>query len=74
VETLLREGRAEGREQGLREGLLAGIELALELKLGPAGLALMPEIAAIPDTATLNAVRSAIRTAATPDDVRRVYA
>jgi predicted transposase/invertase (TIGR01784 family) len=64
-------GRELGLEQGLRDGLLGGIELALEVKFGADGLALMPEIAAVTDNTTLRAVRDAIRTARTVEDVRR---
>ncbi len=74
MERLMEQGREQGLDQGRREGLLAGIELALEVKFGTAGLALVPEIAAIPDSATLTAVRDAIRTASSPAEVRRVYA
>jgi len=76
VMTAAEELQQEGREEGLlqaRAELMAGIELGLELKLGADGLALMPEVTRIEDLATLHAVREAIRTARTVDDVRRVY-
>lgn len=77
AETWLKEGEQKGRQEGIREGarteLLSGIELALDLKFGGLGLALMPEIAAIGDVDLLRAVRDAIRTAATPDALRRLY-
>ncbi|MCI0458307.1 MAG: hypothetical protein L0Z62_15190 [Gemmataceae bacterium] len=56
------------------EELLAGIELGLELKLGAQGLQLMPEIRQITDIEKLRAIRQAIRTATTPDDLRKVWA
>jgi predicted transposase/invertase (TIGR01784 family) len=67
-------GRQEGRQEGRREGLISGIELALDLKFGALGLALMPEIRAINDATTLQAVHAAIRAAVAPEDVRAVYA
>jgi predicted transposase/invertase (TIGR01784 family) len=58
---------------GRRQGLLNGIQVSLNLKFGAAGLALMPELSAVTDTATLEAVNDAILTARTVDDVRAVY-
>ena len=62
-----------GREEGRTEGLIKGIEVALELKFGEAGLLLMPEIRVIADEAKLEAVLLAIRTAGSPEDLRRVW-
>ena len=56
------------------EELLAGIELGLELKFGADGLQLMPDIKQITDVDLLRAVRDAIKPAANPDEVRRVWA
>jgi hypothetical protein len=74
IERGRQEGIERGRQEGRREGLISGIELALDLKFGAAGLALMPEIRAIDDVATLQAAQNAIRPAATAEDVRAVYA
>lgn len=57
----------------MRQGLLAGIEVSLELKFGEAGLQLLPEIYKVEDVDVLRAVQQAIRSASTPDDVRRIY-
>jgi predicted transposase/invertase (TIGR01784 family) len=76
AEKLRQEGRQQGLEQGLdqaRAEAAEGIRLALDLKFGAEGLALMPEVAAIGDLATLRAVRDAIRPARTVDDIRAVY-
>lgn len=68
-----REGLRQGHVHGLREGLLNGIELALDLRFGAAGLALMPEIAAIEAVATLQTIRDALRTVASPEALRALY-
>lgn len=73
AETLRQEGRREGRREGQRQGLLEAIELGLDLKFGVDGVALMPEIHALPDLATLRAVKGAILPAHTVDDIRAVY-
>lgn len=73
----LDEGRVEGRTEGLQEGqvqgTLTGIEVALDLKFGAAGLALLPEIRTIQDVVLLRSVLSAIRGAASVDELRAVY-
>jgi hypothetical protein len=56
------------------ESLLKGIQVALEIKFGADGLKLMPEITERQDLMLLEAVLEAIRTAANPDEVRRVWA
>jgi hypothetical protein len=66
-------GREEGREEGLTKGRLEGLEVALELKFGEAGLALMPEIRNIADEKKLEAILRAVRSAASPDDLRRMW-
>ena len=67
------EGLAEGLAQGQAKGLIQGIAVALELKFGEIGLRLLPEIQAIADEAKLGAILRAIRTAANPEDLRRVW-
>jgi hypothetical protein len=62
-----------GREEGLTNNLAKGIEVAVELEFGEAGLRLMPEVRAIEDEAKLAAVLRAIRTAAGPEDLQRVW-
>lgn len=59
--------------KGLEEGLLAGIEVSLEVKFGAEGLALLPGIQAIQDHEVLRSVLQAIKTAASPDELRRVW-
>jgi hypothetical protein len=61
-------------EKGRLEYALRGIELGLKLKFGAAGLQLMPEIRSLGDLAKLDAVFQAIETAASPEEVRRVWA
>jgi hypothetical protein len=57
----------------LRDGLLRGIEALLEVRFGTAGLELMPEIRQIHDHVVLDKVLTKIKTAASLDDVRRVW-
>ena len=73
IERGVQQGTQQGFARGARQELLAGIELALELRYGVSGLTLMPEIRAIDDLETLTSVRDGIRTAATPDELRRIY-
>lgn len=70
----VQKGAQQGLETGRRQELLAGIELGLELRYGITGLTLMPEIRGIADLELLSAIRDGIRTAATPDELRQVYA
>jgi hypothetical protein len=67
-------GLAQGLEKGRLEYALRGIELGLKLKFGAAGLQLLPEIRNLGDLAKLDAVLQAIETAASPEEVRRVWA
>jgi hypothetical protein len=53
--------------------LLRGIEVALDLKFGAEGLELMPELREIRDPVLLDKVLSKIKTASSPDDLRRVW-
>jgi hypothetical protein len=62
-----------GMEQGLKKGRLEGIETALEVKFGAAGLQLVPEIRQLQDAGILEAVLQAIKTASTPEEVRRAW-
>src|SRR5262249_3663200 len=59
-----------GREQDL----LMGIELGLKLKFGAEGLRLLPELRALQDHELLEDVLKAIETAASPDELRRIWA
>jgi predicted transposase/invertase (TIGR01784 family) len=73
VQKGLQEGRLKGRQEGRQEGLLEGIELILDIKFGAAGLGLVPELREIKDPGRLEAVKRVLKTARTPDEVRRVY-
>ena len=59
---------------GLKKGLLEGIEVCLDLKFGEEGLSLMPELRALHDHEVLETVLDAIKAAATPEDLRRIWA
>jgi hypothetical protein len=58
---------------GIRAGLLQGIEVSLDIKFGADGLKLLPEIRKIQDHEKLAAVLHTIRSAATPEEVRRAW-
>ncbi len=58
---------------GMEKGLLVGIEVALKMKFGAAGLQLMPELRQIQDHVLLERIARRIETAASPDDLRRVW-
>jgi hypothetical protein len=73
MEQGLKEGMEQGLKKGLFAGLLKGIEVSLEMKFGAAGLHLMPEIGQLQDAAILEAVLEAIKTASTPEEVRRAW-
>jgi hypothetical protein len=57
----------------MAQGLLRGIEVCLQLKFGDEGLKLMPELRELHDHVLLGKILHAIETAATPDDLRRVW-
>ena len=63
-----------GLRQGLSQGLSQGIEGMLRLKFGEPGLRLMPEIRQITESEILEAILHAIETAASPEDLRRIWA
>jgi hypothetical protein len=53
--------------------LLQGLEVALKLKFGAEGLELMPELRELHDHELLSRILNAIETAASPDELRRVW-
>ncbi len=55
------------------KGLLRGNEVALDVKFGAEGLELMPELRQIRDHVLLDKVLAKIKTADSPDDLRRVW-
>jgi hypothetical protein len=69
----LQQGRQAGLQEGLREGLREGIQLALEVKFGTAGLALMPAIQQIQDPDLMRKIKEALRTAASPEEIRLLW-
>ncbi len=69
----IRQGVQQGRQEALREGLLEAIQLGLEIKFGVAGLALMPEIQQIQDPDLMRKIKEALRTAASPEEIRLLW-
>ena len=74
ITTPERYGRKEGLREGLSRGRADGIEVALRLKFGESALSLMPEIRQISDEEKLETILHSIETAATPEDLRRLWA
>ena len=70
VSSAERYGLREGRKEGLREGIAAMIEF----RFGEAGRSVKEEIAQINTVATLEAILEALKTVATPEDLREIYA
>jgi hypothetical protein len=63
----------DARKEGKKEALIKGISLGLRLKFGDRGQDLLPEIEAIEDVDTLEAILEAIGTTATVDELRQTY-
>jgi hypothetical protein len=57
-----------------RQALREGIEVVWKVKFGDTGLALMPEIRDIHEQERLRTILKALETAASPDEVRRLWA
>ncbi len=58
---------------GHRKGLRQGIESVLRIRFGEEGLKLMPEIREVYEEEKLEAILKALETAASPDEVRRLW-
>lgn len=58
---------------GMEKGLLEGLEVSLKMKFGEEGLNLMPELREIQNHEVLRTVLRAIESAASPDELRRVW-
>lgn len=69
----LQEGRQEGLQEGIRQGALDAIAFGLDLRFGVEGLRLLPEIATIASLPLLRAVQERLKTAQTPEELRRIY-
>jgi hypothetical protein len=59
---------------GICKGLCRGIETALRIRFGDEGLRLMPEIQEIYEQEKLEAILTALETASSLDEVRRLWA
>ena len=67
-------GIEQGIEIGRVAGLIDGITLALDLKYSDAAASVIAEVRQLIDLALLEAILAQIKTAATLEDVRRIYA
>ncbi|MEI8374998.1 MAG: cytosolic protein [Planctomycetota bacterium] len=73
VTTLERLGIEKGLSQGRNEGRNEGIEVALRLKFGEKGTQLLSEIRQIENSEKLEAILHAVETAASPEELRRLW-
>ena len=69
----LQEGRHEGIQEGLRQGMVEAISFGLDLRFGAEGLRLFPEIERLTSLPLLRAIREHLKTAQTPEELRRIY-
>jgi hypothetical protein len=53
--------------------VLAAITFGLDLRFGAEGLRLFPEIETLPSLPLLRAVQEHLKTAQTPEELRRIY-
>jgi hypothetical protein len=78
VEKIQEEGRmpfiTTPERVGMIRGLRKGIEAVLRIRFGEEGLKLMPEIHQVYEEEKLEAILKALETAASPDEVRRLWA
>jgi hypothetical protein len=63
-----------GRIEGRAEGITKGIEAILRVRFRDAGTQLMPEIRLINDAEQLEKILNAAETAASPEDLRKLWA
>jgi flagellar biosynthesis/type III secretory pathway protein FliH len=66
-------GKEEGFVRGQRQELLDNLALMLDLKFGEGAAVLLPDLQQIEDFAVLRAVRDAIKSATSLDDLRDIY-
>jgi len=69
----IQQGIQQGIQKGVRQGILDAIELGLEIKFGVEGLRELPEIRKIKDVDVLHAIREAIKTVKTINELRSIY-
>ncbi len=60
-------------QEGIRQGVLEAITFGLDLRFGAEGLRLLPEIETLPNLPLLRAVKEYLKTARTPEELRRIY-
>jgi flagellar biosynthesis/type III secretory pathway protein FliH len=62
-------GIQQGVQQGIQQGFIEGIELAVSVKFANDAFKIVPQIYQIKDTGLLKAVKSAVLTAKTADEL-----
>jgi len=73
AQQLIEEGKKQEIRLGIRQGVLDAVETDLEFSFGEEGLKEMSEISKIEDIDMLHAIRRAIKTAKTVDELRQIY-
>ena len=73
AQQLIEEGKKQEIPLGIRQGVLDAVETDLEFSFGEKGLKEMSEISKIEDIDMLHAIRRAIKTAKTVDELRQIY-
>ena len=65
----IQQGVQQGVQQGIQQGLIEGIEVAVSLKFAADAFKIVPLIYQIKDTNLLKAVKSAVLTAKSADEL-----
>ena len=72
AERIRQQGIHEGIQQGIRQGLLEAIELGISLRFGAEGSRLLHSISQIKDINRLKAIKEAVKTVNTLDELRTI--
>jgi hypothetical protein len=70
AEKIKQEGIQQGIQQGIRQGLIEAIEMGLHFRFGAEGYRLMPDINRIEDIHLLRAVKEAVKSDKTLDEIK----
>ena len=74
IEKGMERGMEKGEQQGRVKGIMEGIAAVLDVRLGSAGMALLPEVEAIQDSERLGKILHGLKKVVTVEDARRLWA